>query len=105
MNNASYVIYAPLESCDITKPLYPKARYDEVMSCKNEKLRQEKYQVWKLLEKAVRECTSLDFDNIKFTKTLNDDGKYDYIIHVYDDDLESLFTKIKKTIFDICLVK
>lgn len=74
MNDASYVIYAPLALCDITKPLYPKARYDEVLSCKNETLRQEKYQVWKLLEKAVREYTSLDFDNIKFTKTAN--GKW-----------------------------
>jgi len=43
--------------------------------------------------------------NIKFSKTMNEDGNYEYIINVYDDDLETLFTKIKKTIFDICLVK
>ena len=43
--------------------------------------------------------------NIKFKQTLNDDGNYEYIIQIYDDDLESLFTKIKKTIFDICLIK
>jgi len=43
--------------------------------------------------------------NIKFSKTLNEDGNYEYIIKIYDDDLETLFTKIKKTIFDICLVK
>jgi len=30
---------------------------------------------------------------------------YDYFINVYEDDIKNLFTKIKKTIFDICLVK
>jgi len=42
--------------------------------------------------------------NIKFDRVeINDE--ISYIIKVYEDNIENLFKKIKKTIFDICLVK
>jgi len=31
--------------------------------------------------------------------------EYDYFIEVHEESIEDLYTKIKKTIFDICLVK
>ena len=65
------VAYAPIQDADITVPLYPYERYREVLSCKNEKAKQEKYLVWKLLEKAVVDMINLDFANLRFVKTDN----------------------------------
>ena len=70
-NTDVFVLYAARGEADIGTPLYPPERYREVMTCKNEKAGREKYLVWKLLEKATRECLNLDFDNIKFTKKPN----------------------------------
>ena len=65
------VIYAPLVDTDVSIPLYPKERYDEVCACTNATVRVEKYLVWKLLERVVKEYVNLDFDNLQFTKTEN----------------------------------
>ena len=68
------VAYAQIKDADILAPLYPPERYIEVKECKNDKARLEKYLVWKLLEKVVDNTISLDFANVKFTKTAN--GKW-----------------------------
>ena len=65
------VVYAPIRDVDISVPLYPKSRYDEVLGCKDPASGKEKYLVWKLLEKAVRESLNLEFANLEFTKTEN----------------------------------
>lgn len=65
------VAYAPIRCYDINIPLHPSERYDEIIRCKNEKVKQEKYLVWKLLEQVVTKYINLDFANLKFTKTDN----------------------------------
>lgn len=68
------VVYTRKQDADISVPLYPHERYKEIVGCKNERVRLEKYLVWKLLEKVVTDDLKLDFANIKFTKTPN--GKW-----------------------------
>ena len=68
------VLYAPYRDLDVSVPLTPKERYQEVMAVKCERSRCEKYLVWKLLQRAVMERFNLVFDNIRFTKT--DNGKW-----------------------------
>lgn len=65
------VLYAPLGNADIAVPLHPESRYNEILRCKSLKTQTEKYQVWKLLEFAVKNYTSLEFANLQFTKTDN----------------------------------
>ena len=65
------VLYAPTMDADISVPLYPTDRYNEVLACENSKAKTEKYLVWKLLEHAVQKYLYLDFANLKFTKTEN----------------------------------
>lgn len=65
------VLYAPTRDADIAVPLHPKSRYNEILGCKSPKTQTEKYQVWKLLEFAVKNYTSLDFANLQFTKNNN----------------------------------
>ena len=62
------VMYAPIKDTDMTEPLVPKERQQEVEGCKNERVRREKYLVWKLLAKATKQGLNLDFDNLNFTK-------------------------------------
>ncbi len=54
--------------------LYPAERLQEVLACRNERLRCEKYCAWKLLEHAVKHSTELDFEDLSFTQTPN--GKW-----------------------------
>ena len=68
------VAYMRVGQIDTSKPLYPPERYKEVERCKNARVKQEKYTVWKLLEKAVTNHLNLDFANLQFTKTAN--GKW-----------------------------
>ena len=68
------VMYAPIRDVNITEVLYPESRYREILACKNENARREKYLVWKLLEQAIKTGTDLDFANLEFTKTAN--GKW-----------------------------
>ena len=65
------VMYAPTCECDTSVPLVPNERYLDVVRCKNEKVKREKYLVWKLLERAIKERFKLDFANLEFTKRAN----------------------------------
>ena len=74
--NKAYTLVAYMRKtdADTSAPLYPTERHNEVAGCKSERAKQEKYLVWKLLEKVVTNDLKLDFANIKFTK--NDNGKW-----------------------------
>lgn len=76
MDNRSktFVLYAPLPSGDIGADLYPKERMDEIKKCASQKARREKYYVWVLLGKALKELLNLEIDNLQFTK--NSNGKW-----------------------------
>ena len=63
-----YLYYAEITDIDRSNMVYPKERMDEILECKNESVRREKYSAWKLLEYAVKDAFSLDFDNLQFTK-------------------------------------
>ena len=65
------VLYAVIGDRDISEPLVCKARDAMARAIGNESVRREKYLVWKLLERAVKEHTSLDFANLQFAKTDN----------------------------------
>ena len=74
IDSDTLVVYAPIKDMELTLPLYPTHRQEEIFRCKNEAARQQKYFVWKLLERAIDTYTSLRFANLKFTKTPN--GKW-----------------------------
>ena len=76
MDNRSktFVLYAQLPSGDIGADLYPKERMDEIKKCASQKARREKYYVWVLLGKALKELFNLEIDNLQFTK--NSNGKW-----------------------------
>lgn len=67
----SLVAYALISDADLSVPLYPRQRYDEVIGCSHDRVKVEKYLVWKLLEKVATDCLNLDFANLQFTKTSN----------------------------------
>ena len=48
--------------------IFPKERQEEIDKCGSEKVRQEKYYSWKLLEYGLRHSLGLDIKNIKFEK-------------------------------------
>lgn len=73
-NVKNLVLYAGIPDGDMSSSLYPPERDDEVRACKSERVKQEKYYVWKLLGLAVKEWLNLEIDNFKFTKT--DNGKW-----------------------------
>ncbi len=73
-NVGTIVLYAPFRNVDTPLPVYPPERSLEIDSCKNDRVRREKYLVWKLLEHAVKQHLKLDFDNLRFTK--NENGKW-----------------------------
>ena len=68
------MIYAPIKDADTSVPLHPVHRHIEILECKSDKTKAEKYLVWRLLEHAVKNYTSLDFANLQFAKT--DTGKW-----------------------------
>ena len=70
----TFVVYACIKDTHGAKTLYPSERYIEVISCKNEHSKTEKYSVWKLLERVVTDKLKMNFENIEFTKTAN--GKW-----------------------------
>ena len=71
VKDGTLVLYARVNDSIAFSELFPKARDEEVRASKNEKVRREKYLVWKLLERGIKEHTSLDFANLQFTKTEN----------------------------------
>lgn len=66
-----YYAAIPEGECDFL--VYPKARADEIFSIRNDRLKREKYYVWKLLEAAV-ESLGINFCHLNFTK--NENGKW-----------------------------
>lgn len=68
------VMYAPIKGYDMAESLFPIERQREIDACKSEKVKREKYLVWKLLALAVKKRFNLDFANLEFTKTEN--GKW-----------------------------
>ena len=52
----------------------PKERFDEINGCLDEKVKREKYFVWKLLELALRNATGVNPDFTRFYKGVN--GKW-----------------------------
>lgn len=68
------VAYMRIKEVDTSLPLYPPERHEEVTGCKNAGAKQEKYLVWKLLEKVVTDRLNLDFANLQFAK--NENGKW-----------------------------
>ncbi|MBE7088321.1 MAG: 4'-phosphopantetheinyl transferase superfamily protein [Clostridiales bacterium] len=54
--------------------VYPTERRNEILSCKSDKVKREKYSAWKLLELAVKKSFGLDFNTLKFKK--NESGKW-----------------------------
>ncbi len=69
-----YVYYSaiPCGECDFN--VYPEERADEILSVRNDRLRKEKYHVWKLLEYAC-ESLGLNFRELNFSK--NENGKWE----------------------------
>ncbi len=65
-----YVYYAAIPEGDCDFAVYPKAREDEINSVRNDRLKKEKYYVWKLLEAA---CVShgIKFSELDFKKADN----------------------------------
>ena len=55
--------------------IYPPERKQEIESCSNEKVRQSKYYVWKLLELALTRTFGLKIKDLTFTHTKN--GKWE----------------------------
>ena len=68
------VMYAPIKDTDMGDALFPSERQREIDGCTNEKVKREKYLVWKLLALAVKKRFNIDFANLEFTKTEN--GKW-----------------------------
>lgn len=56
-------------------PVYPLARQEEIDDCKNEKVKREKYYVWKLLEYALQRSFGYKLQNQNFHKTAR--GKWE----------------------------
>ncbi len=73
-NSDVLVVCAPVTDVDTDVPLFPIERYREISECSNPSVKREKYLVWKLLERVVKERYNLDFENIMFTK--NENGKW-----------------------------
>lgn len=49
--------------------VYPLERLSEILSCKSDKVKRQKYASWKLLEYALKYSFNLEIKNLKFTKT------------------------------------
>ncbi len=49
--------------------VYPKERNDEINSCTDEKVKKEKYLVWKLLEYALKDTFDFDIKDLKIERT------------------------------------
>ena len=56
------------------EPLYPESRENEVSGIKNERVRREKYFVWKLFEHALKNSLGIEIKDLKIEKNKN--GKW-----------------------------
>ena len=62
-----YVARIPQTESD--EPILCVERQNEISSISNERVRREKYYVWKLLEYAIKDCFAKDVSNIRFVKS------------------------------------
>ncbi len=60
---------------DFSSKVYPKERLSEILACKSEKVRNQKYASWKLLEYALKTSFNLNLNELNFTKT--EKGKWE----------------------------
>ena len=65
--------FATISESEIGR-VFPNERNEEILAVKNEKVRTQKYFVWKLLERALKKSLGLDIGNLSFSKT--PDGKW-----------------------------
>ncbi len=56
------------------KPIYPESRWKEILNCKSEKVKKQKYAVWQLLKWVIEKQYNLTFEDIVFSKSPN--GKW-----------------------------
>ncbi len=68
-----FVYLAPLPDGEPITPVYPWARWQQITECKNERVRKEKYHVWRLLEYAIQEQYRIPLEAVQFTCA---DGKW-----------------------------
>ena len=66
-SDCTYVYVAEIPEGEL-KELYPRERQSEIDLIKNEKLKREKYYVWRLLEYALAESFGKDITELEFTK-------------------------------------
>ena len=69
------VYIAPIPSGDVEyKSLYPESREREVLQIKNERVKREKYFVWRLFEHALKNSLDISINYLKIEK--NENGKW-----------------------------
>lgn len=62
-----FVYLAPLPDGEPTAPVFPPARWQSICECKSERVRREKYHVWKLLEYALRDRYGKELKDLQFS--------------------------------------
>ena len=65
------VFAARLPDTYLYEPIYPPERQAEIEKCSNEKVKREKYFVWKLLEYAIFNTIGEPIENFNFEKNPN----------------------------------
>ncbi len=68
-NGSVTVYYMQIPEGDSFCELYPKERMNEISSVRNNRLKREKYHVWKLLEYAVKRSFGREMSELNFTKS------------------------------------
>ena len=71
---AEIKVYLSLIPDKNIEKVLPKERFEEINGCLDEKVKREKYFVWKLLELALRDSTGVNPDFTRFNKGVN--GKW-----------------------------
>ncbi len=73
-NDSLKVFIAKIPEIIEFKPIYPESRWNEIIDCKSEEVKEQKYTVWKLLKWVVEKQYNLQFKDIVFSKSAN--GKW-----------------------------
>ena len=68
------VYVAELPDGEPVEPLFPAARQEEVLACKDERVRRQKYYAWKLLGYALQRSLGYKIEEMRFRKEKN--GKW-----------------------------
>ncbi|MBQ8145595.1 MAG: 4'-phosphopantetheinyl transferase superfamily protein [Clostridia bacterium] len=72
--NEIYVYTGRIPNSLKIESIYPKARFDEINACSNERAKREKYCAWKLLEYGITNALGISINEITFEKSEN--GKW-----------------------------